>query len=106
MFLGFALAIGMKVYVELDGSHPAWLEPFMMQAFITWVFSVVICVGVSLATAPPAPAQVTSDLTINWHRLNIFSHLGTHWYNSVVLWWGLFVVCVAALILLFSGVWM
>jgi hypothetical protein len=42
-------------------------------------------------------------MTLNWRRLNIFSHLGAHWYGSVVLWWGLFVVIVASLMVVFSG---
>ncbi len=106
VFLGFGLAIGMKVYVEYVESHPVWMEPFMMQAFINWAFSIVVCVVVSLATPRPLPAQVTSDLTIDWKRLNILDNLGDRWYRSVILWWSIFVLAIAALMLLFSGVWL
>lgn len=105
VFGGFIFSIAIKLYVNMVPTHVQWIEPFMMQAVIVWLFSVVVCVTVSLATRPPLPAQVTSDLTIDWHRLNIFSHLGTHWYNSVVLWWSLFVLAVVGLILVFS-VWL
>jgi solute:Na+ symporter, SSS family len=106
VFLGFGLAILMKIYVEFVPGHPIWLKPFMNQAFVTWAFSVVVCVVVSLATAPPHPAQVTSALTIDWRQLNIFSHLGDRWYKSVVLWWGLFVLATVGLMLVFSGIWL
>jgi len=106
VFLGFPLALGMKLYVEFDPDHPAWLVPFMNQAFVTWAFSVVVCVVVSLATPPPHPSQVTSSLTLDWRQLNILSHLGDRWYKSVVLWWGLFVLAIGAVLLLFSGLWL
>ena len=54
----------MKVYVQQqDFWHPTWLEPFAMQAIINWTFCVVVCIGVSLATPPPKPEQVTDQLT-------------------------------------------
>ncbi|HOQ86141.1 MAG TPA: sodium/solute symporter [Phycisphaerae bacterium] len=104
--LGFLFSIGLKLYVALVPSHALWLEPFMTQAMVVWLFSVAVCTAVSLATPPPHPAQVTSDLTIDWRRLNIFSQLGSPWYKSVVLWWGLFVATIAGLMLLFSGIWL
>jgi SSS family solute:Na+ symporter len=106
VILGFALGILLKMYVQFVPSHPAWLEPFQMQAAINWAFCMIVCTGVSLLTPGPDPSQVTDELTINWRRLNIFGQLGTHWYTHVVLWWGLFAALVTALILVFSGlVW-
>ncbi len=101
--LGFLFGILVKIYVRYIPSHPAWLEPFQMQAALNWVFCVVVCVAVSLLTPPPDPTQVTDQLTINWKRLNILHQLGTRWYTSVYLWWGLFVAVIMALILVFSG---
>ena len=106
VFLGFALSIAIKVYTWAVEGHPAWMDPFMNQAAVTWAFSVVVCIVVSLMTPPPRPDQVTDELTFNWHRLNIMSELGARWYTSVVLWWGLFVVIVAGLMLVFSGMFM
>jgi len=106
VILGFVLGILLKVYVQFVPAHPAWLEPFQMQAAINWVFCVVVCTVASLLTAPPDPSRVTDELTINWRKLNIFRQLGARWYTSVYLWWGLFAAIVTALILVFSGlVW-
>ena len=101
--LGFALGVLLKLYVQFVPSHPAWLEPFQMQAALNWAFCVIVCTGVSLLTARPDPSQVTDELTLNWRKLNIFEQLGTRWYMSVDLWWGLFATIVVALILVFSG---
>jgi SSS family solute:Na+ symporter len=111
--LGFASGILMKVYVQFDANiqvwlpyvpdHPAWLEPYANQAAINWCFCVVVCVAVSLATPPPRPEQVTDQVTVNWRKLNIFDNLGTRWYTSVVSWWLLFVLAIAALLAVFSG---
>jgi len=104
--LGFALAIAIKVFIYLAPGRAPWIEPFMNQAAINWAFSVVVCVVVSLLTAPPAPERVTDELTFNWRKLNIGSQLGTRWYNHVVLWWGLFFIMITGLIVLFSGQWL
>ncbi len=101
--LGFAFGIAIKLYVQLDPQHPEWLEPFAMQGILNWAFCSVVCVVVSLLTRPPRPEQVTDQLTLNWRKLDIFSGLGTRWYNSVVTWWLLFVLIVLGLMLWFSG---
>ena len=100
---GFILGILVKIFVQFPG-HPAWLEPYAMQSIINWAFSVVVCVTVSLATPSPHPEQVTDRLVVNWRRLNIFSDLGTHWYDSVVLWWLGFVIGIILLVVVFSGI--
>ena len=98
--LGFAFGLGVKVYVQLVPSHPAWIDPYANQATINWLFCVAVCIAVSLATAPPRPEQITDQTTVNWRKLNIFGDLGRHWYSSVVLWWALFVVAILALVVL------
>jgi len=104
VFLGFALGVLMKLYVQYVPGHVKWMEPYLMQAMINWMVCVVLCVAVSRATPPPMPEQVTDDLTINWKKINIFSGLGNHWYTSVLLWWGLFAFLVVLLVFLFSGI--
>jgi solute:Na+ symporter, SSS family len=99
VFLGFALGIAMKVYIQLSPSHPLWLEPYANQAIINWFVCAAVCVAVSLLTAPPAPEQVTDELTINWRKLNIFDELGSGW-SSVTLWWAIFAVIILALVIL------
>jgi SSS family solute:Na+ symporter len=80
-----------------------WIEPYRMQSIIVWATSVVLCVVVSLLTEKPSPEKVTDELTINWKKLNIFSQLGSKWYTSVILWWGLFAAVIFGLMLIFSG---
>ena len=75
----------------LNSDHLPWAKPFLNQASISWIFCVLVCVTVSLLTAPPRKDQVTDDLTINWKKLNIFSGLGDKWYTNVLFWWLLFV---------------
>lgn len=100
---GFLFGMAMKWFVGAYPDAAPWIVPFANQAIVNWAACTLICIVVSLLTAPPRPDQVTDQLTINWSRLNIFSGLGGHWYSSVVLWWGLFVAVVLGLIVLFSG---
>ena len=103
VFSGFILGIAVKVYLQLVPNHPLFLEPFPNQAIINWIFCVIVCVVISLMTPAPRPEQVIDQLTINWKKLNIFSELGTKWYNNVVFWWLIFVVIIILLVIVFSG---
>ncbi len=102
VFAGFVFGIAMKLYVQYF-NHPAWIEPYAIQGIVNWAFCVVLCTIVSLLTPRPRPEQVSDQLTINWRRINIFEDLGSRWYNSVVVWWALFVVIILALVVIFSG---
>lgn len=102
---GFALGIFMKIYVGTPG-HLLILEPYANQAIVNFIFCMVLCVGISLLTPKPAPEQVTDDLTFNWSRMDIFGGLGDRWYNSVTLWWLLFVAIILTLVVIFSGLFM
>jgi SSS family solute:Na+ symporter len=104
--LGFAFGLGVKVLLSREGVDLPWLEPFAMQAILNWLICMVLCVLFSLISAPPAPEQVTDELTINWRRLNLLDDLGHRWYASVWLWWALFVLLIVGLILAFSGTWL
>ncbi len=103
VILGFLLGIAMKLYVQFVPGHWAWIEPYSMQGIVNWAFCTLVCIAVSLMTAPPRPEQITDQLTFNWRKMNIFSDLGDHWYTSVITWWSLFVLLIVALILAFSG---
>ncbi len=100
---GFGFGIGVKLALPLLPDHPTWLDPYANQAALNWLLSVMVCVAVSLGTAPPSPKHVTDDVTLNWRRLNILQNLGNHWYSSVVTWWLVFVVAIAAVLVFFSG---
>lgn len=106
---GFGFGILIKIYLfwfpHLFGTAVFdIMNSFNNQAFFTWLFSVIICVLVSLMTSPPQPQQVQDDLAMNWKKMNIFSNLGDKWYTSVILWWGLFAACIIALIITFSQI--
>jgi len=113
VFLGFVFGIAVKYYVQFDDRirevlpaiplHPTWLEPYANQGAINWGICTLLCIAVSLLTAPPRAEQVTDQLTFNWRKMNIFSNLGRHWYTSVVTWWILFVLSIIALFVVFSG---
>lgn len=89
--------------MSFAAAPPAWLAPYANQASINWFFCLAVCVEVSLLTAPPRAEQVTDQLTFNWRKMNIFNGLGDRWYTNVVSWWGLFVVTILTLFVLFSG---
>ena len=104
---GFPFGLAMKVFFEW-GAVPPWLlwaMPYAMQGILNWLICSIICLTVSLATAPPRPEQITDQLALNLRKLNIFDDLGTRWYNHVLLWWGIFAVGVLALVVVFSGLW-
>jgi SSS family solute:Na+ symporter len=101
--LGFAVGVGLKLFVQFVEAHPPWLEPYANQSCVTWLVCMAVCVAVSLATAPPRPEQVTDAVTMNWSRLNVFHDLGRHWFTSVVFWWALFVAAIGGLFVYFSG---
>jgi len=103
VFSGFVFGILLKVYVQYVPNHVKWIEPYSMQAIVNWGFCAIVCVSISLLTKPPRPEQVTDSLTLSWRHLNIFKNLGTHWYNHVLLWWGMFAAIILTLIVIFSG---
>ena len=103
VFLGFALGIGMKMYLNAELPHPAWLAPFWNQAIINWIFCVVVCTVVSLMTAPPRPDQIDDSLMLNWRIISEGGNLGSHWYNHVVTWWLVFAISILTLMAVFSG---
>lgn len=103
VFSGFVFGILLKIYVQYVPDHVKWIEPYSMQAIINWGFCAIVCISVSLLTKPPRPEQVTNSLTFSWRHLNIFKDLGSHWYNHVLLWWGMFAAIILALIAIFSG---
>ena len=38
------MGVALKLYVQLDPTHPAWLDPFGNQTAISWIICVVVCV--------------------------------------------------------------
>ena len=88
VFVGFALGILVKIGVTV-GVAPLWLVPYANQGIVNWAACMVLCIVLSLLTAPPRPEQITDDLALNWQRLNLGGGLGTKWYKGVTFWWAL-----------------
>lgn len=103
VIFGFIFGILMKAYCQISPAPPEWLVPFANQAAMNWLLCTIVCCVVSLMTAPPSPEKITDQTTFNWSKINILEGLGDHWYTSVITWWILFSLCVAAMMLLFSG---
>ncbi len=78
-------------------------DTFTLHFWDYLAFCTLLCIAVSLSTAPPRSDQITDQLTFNWKRMDIFSNLGRHWYSSVITWWALFVLLVVVLLIIFSG---
>jgi SSS family solute:Na+ symporter len=91
----------MKVFASMglfDEDFLPWMNSFLNQAAVNWIFCMLVCIAVSLMTARPDPVNVTNNLTINWKKLNIFEGIsGKKWYHSILLWWVIFVVIVISL---------
>ncbi|EDM27988.1 Na+/glucose cotransporter [Lentisphaera araneosa HTCC2155] len=103
--LGFVLGIALKVCVGMgvfDNNFFPWLNSFLNQAAVNWAFCMLVCLVVSLMTEPPPAEKVADNLTINWRKLNIFDGVsGSKWYHNILLWWGIFVVIIIALVIRF-----
>jgi len=104
IFSGFALGIGIKIFIESAAAPPTWILPYANQGVIMWAFCMIVCTVVSLLTEPPPPEQVTDDLTFNWKKMNIGGGLGDRWYKNVTFWWSISVVLMFGFIILFGWI--
>ena len=85
----------MKLYVSYF-DHPAWIETVRDSGHHQLDVLCGRVHGRQSYDATAARRASERQTTINWRRLNIFDDLGDRWYTSVVTWWLLFVVAVAA----------
>ncbi len=106
LLFGLAMKVWLNLYVPEAGTSlanlHAFLGPYANQGAVNWAFCMILCSVVSLLTPPPRPEQVTDELTFNWRAMDFGSGLGDHWYSSVTLWWGLSVVLMCLLAIVFS----
>ncbi|WP_445725695.1 SLC5 family protein [Flavobacterium sp.] len=104
---GFAMA-GLLKYLEFGPLQNStsqlanFIKPFANQGLITWVFSMLICIGSALITKSPSGYQVSDDLVFNINGDALKEGLGTKWYNSIFLWWLLCVLMLVGIIVTFS----
>ncbi|RXP57874.1 Na+/glucose cotransporter [Lutibacter sp. HS1-25] len=104
---GFAMA-GLLKYLEFGPLQDSTstianiIKPFANQGLITWVFSMILCIGSTLITKKPTGYQVSDDLVFNINGEALKEGLGTKWYNSIFLWWLLCVLMLVGIIVTFS----
>lgn len=99
VFSGFAVRIFLGI---IDTPYP-WMNSYEIQGILTWAFCIIVCIIVSLCTAPPARDKITNDLTMNFHHLNIGEQINKKWYQRVLFWWLIFIVILSVLFIMFSG---
>lgn len=80
-----------------------WLQAYEMQAIFTWAFSTIVCIVFSLLTPPPPEDKTRNDLVLNFKKLNLRTVVAKKWYQTVFFWWGLYVLLLLALFVIFSG---
>lgn len=99
VFSGFAFRMVLG-FVDIPFQ---WLQAYEMQAIFTWAFSVIVCIVFSLLTPAPPEEKVKTDLVLDLKKLNLKTVVAKKWYQTVFFWWGLYVLLLLVLFVLFSG---
>lgn len=99
VFSGFVLRFVIG-FVEIPFQ---WLQAYEMQAILTWAFSCVICIIFSLLSPPPPKEKIQNDLVLDIRNINIKAVVAKKWYKTVFFWWGLYVLLLLCLFIIFSG---
>ncbi len=105
--VGFTVSVLLKILynAQAPGTLPGIVElfrPFVMQASIVWAAAALTCATASRLRPPPTAEKVSDQLTLNFHKLNIFDNLGDSWRSNIVFWWALFFLIVVGLMVSFS----
>ncbi|MEL7119521.1 MAG: sodium/solute symporter [Bacteroidota bacterium] len=106
VILSFVLSCLLKylefgLLAESDSYFAGLIKPFANQGLITWVFAMLVCTISALVTAPPAPENVSQDLTFDLKNKHLGGGLGKG-LSSVSLWWAISFVLMIALVIIFS----
>ena len=99
VFSGFAFRIILG-FVDIPFQ---WLQAYEMQAIVTWTFSMIVCIVFSLLSQAPPEEKVKTDLVLDIKNLNLKTVVAKKWYKTVLFWWGLYVLLLLVLFVLFSG---
>ncbi len=107
VILSFIFA-GVLKYLELgalaDSSTPFanFIKPYANQGLMVWAFAMIVTSVSALITAPPAPEQVTDDLTFSMKKLRTSDGEKVSWIKSVSFWWAVSFILMLVLMLIFS----
>jgi SSS family solute:Na+ symporter len=108
IFAAFAMVAFLK-YLEFGllanstSDFAKFIKPFGNQGLVTWLFAMMVCTISALITPPAKPEQVGEGLIFSFKdKKAITAGLGTAWYNSVLLWWGLAFGGMIAMVIIFS----
>lgn len=99
VFTGFAFRMVLG-FVDIPFQ---WLQAYEMQAIFTWAFSMIVCIVFSLLTPAPPAEKVKTSLVLDFKKLNLRTVVAKKWYQTVFFWWGLYVLLLLGLFVLFSG---
>jgi SSS family solute:Na+ symporter len=99
---------GILKYLELgplaDSAAPLanFIKPFANQGLIVWSCAMIITAVSAMFTPPPAPEQVSDDLTFNWNKITVFKTEKMPLIKSVGFWWAISFILMVILMLVFS----
>jgi len=100
---GFLKYLEFGPLAQSTSAFAKFVRPFGNQALVTWAFTMIVCSVSALLTPPAKPEQVGEGLVFSFKdRRALAIGLGTRWYNSVPLWWGLAFGGMVLLVLIFS----
>jgi solute:Na+ symporter, SSS family len=98
---GFAIGVVLKLAATFL-AMPGWFYPFANQAAITWVASMVLCIGGSSLVKRDA-GQLQARAVTLWDSAALLRQgLGEVWYQNVVVWSAGFVVAIIGAMFWFS----
>lgn len=100
---GFLKFLEFGPLAESTSDLAKFVRPFGNQALITWAFTMLFCSVLALITPPAKPEQTGEGLVFSFKdKRALAAGLGTRWYNSVTLWWGVAFGGMVVLVLIFS----
>lgn len=82
---GFSVGVLLKLlcaYMDM----PDWAYPFMNQAGIIWLASMLCCIAGSKLASPDRKHEEIADILIFENREILLTGLGSTWYSNVILW--------------------
>ncbi len=100
---GFLKYLEFGPLAESTSDFAKFVKPFGNQGLIAWAFAMVLCSVLAVVTPPAREDQVGEGLIFSFKDRKVLREgLGTTWYNSVVLWWGVSFAGMVILVVIFS----